>query len=387
MVAAQRGSPFTEVPTQVTHVATHGGITLAKAAPWVARLGETVVMTTPSALRRGLTLGKYAPLHHGHQLVIETALAEMDEVTVIVYDAPDTTPTPLAVRSGWIRTLYPDVRVIEAWDGPTSVGYEPEVMRQHERYVIETLGIRGISAFYSSEPYGEHMSRALGATDRRVDMARTRVPVSASAIRSDPYANRAYLDPLVYRGLVTNVALLGAPGTGKTTLAERLAHEFDTSWMPEYGREYWEANAVDRRLRPEQLLEIAQGHLEREDAALAGANRYLFTDTTALTTETFARHYHGSVDPRLEALAAAAVERYDLVFVCDTDFPYPVTQDRSGAADRAAFQRQVLGDLARRHVPYAVLRGDLDTRVAHAQAILSRFEKYMNVVEIWNGPG
>ena len=29
---------------------------------------------------RGLTLGKFAPLHKGHQLVFETALREMDEV-------------------------------------------------------------------------------------------------------------------------------------------------------------------------------------------------------------------------------------------------------------------------------------------------------------------
>ena len=34
-------------------------------------------------MKRGLTLGKYAPLHRGHQLVIETALAEMDETLVL----------------------------------------------------------------------------------------------------------------------------------------------------------------------------------------------------------------------------------------------------------------------------------------------------------------
>jgi nicotinamide mononucleotide adenylyltransferase len=33
--------------------------------------------------KRGLTLGKFAPLPKGHQLVIETALAEMDEVVVL----------------------------------------------------------------------------------------------------------------------------------------------------------------------------------------------------------------------------------------------------------------------------------------------------------------
>ena len=91
--------------------------------------------------KRGLTLGKYAPLHRGHQMVIETGLSEMDEMIVIIYDAPETTVIPLAVRSGWIRSLYPKVRVIEAWDGPTEIGYTAELMRSHERYVIDTLGV------------------------------------------------------------------------------------------------------------------------------------------------------------------------------------------------------------------------------------------------------
>ncbi len=78
-------------------------------------------------LKRGLTLGKYAPLHRGHQLVIETALSEMDETIVIIYHAPDSTNIPLSVRSGWIRVLYPTITVIEAWDGPTAIGYSPEL--------------------------------------------------------------------------------------------------------------------------------------------------------------------------------------------------------------------------------------------------------------------
>lgn len=333
-------------------------------------------------MKRGLTLGKYAPLHRGHQLVIETALAEMDELLVIVYDAPETTRIPLSVRSGWIRSLYPQVRVMEAWDGPTETGYTPDVMRAQERYVLDDLGISGITHFYSSEPYGEHMSAALGAVDRRVDGARERFPVSATAVRADPFACRQYLHPLVYRDLVVNVVFLGAPSTGKSTLAERLARELDTEWMPEYGREYWEANHVERRLTPAQLVEIAEGHLEREDRHLEAANRYLFTDTSALTTATFARYYHGSVHPRLEALARRAAARYDLVFVCDTDIPYDDTWDRSGEANRAAFQRQVLQDLHAHRVPYITLRGTVEERAARVRAVLGRFEKYTNLLDL-----
>jgi HTH-type transcriptional regulator, transcriptional repressor of NAD biosynthesis genes len=304
--------------------------------------------------RRGLTLGKYAPLHKGHQLVIETVLSEMDEVQVIIYDAPDVTPVPLPVRSNWIRELYPAVQVIEAWDGPTEVGDTPEIKLRHEDYILNRLGVTGITHFYSSEFYGDHMSRALGAGNRLVDPERRQVPVSGAMIRNNPFRHREYIHSRVYRDLITNVVFLGAPCTGKTTLAFRLAREFRTQWMPEYGREYWERHQVNRRLSPGQLVEIAEGHLEREEDLLRRADRYLFTDTNALTTYQFARHYHGKASPRLTELAEKAVSRYDLVFLCDDDIPYEDSWDRSGLADRRDFQKRIIADLADRQIHLGV---------------------------------
>ena len=97
---------------------------------------------------RGLTLGKFAPLHKGHQLMIDTALAEMDELLVIVYDCPETTSVPLNVRSSWLKRLYPQVRVIEAWDGPTEVGDTPAIRKRHEAYVLNQLNLNGITHFW-----------------------------------------------------------------------------------------------------------------------------------------------------------------------------------------------------------------------------------------------
>lgn len=160
-------------------------------------------------IKRGLTLGKYAPFHRGHQFVIETALAEMDEVVVLIYDAPETTAVPLSVRSGWIRQLYPAVRVIEAWDGPTEVGGTPEIKKMHEDYILNRLKISGITHFYSSEFYGEHISQALGAVNRLVDASRSTVPIWASQIRQNPFQYRDYLHPLVYQDLIITVVFLG----------------------------------------------------------------------------------------------------------------------------------------------------------------------------------
>lgn len=330
-------------------------------------------------MKRGLTLGKYAPLHKGHQFVIETALAEMDEVIVIIYDAPETTSVPLNVRAGWLRKLYPQVRVVEAWDGPTEVGDTPEIKLKHEDYIINKLKLRGISHFYSSEFYGEHMSAALGAVNQLVDPLRKVMPVSGSQIRGNPFSFRHYIDPLVYRDLITNVVFLGAPSTGKTTIAEKMAQEYGTVWMPEYGREYWEKNQIERRLSLEQLVELAEGHLEREENLLYQASQYLFTDTNALTTFRFSQYYHDDALPKLVELANVSSARYDLVFLCDTDIPYDDTWDRSGDVNRKTFQKQIIGDLLIRKIPYFILSGNLEERVSRVKKVLGDFQKYKSL--------
>jgi NadR type nicotinamide-nucleotide adenylyltransferase len=323
-----------------------------------------------SGSRVGLTLGKFAPLHRGHQFVIETALAEVEHLIVMIYDCPEITSVPLSTRAQWIRELYPNVEVIEAADGPTEVGSDPRITRAHDEYILCTMGTRKITHFYSSEFYGAHVSAALGALDRRVDPARERFPISGTRVREHPYRYRQFVAPRVYRDLVMNVAFLGAPSTGKTTLCNELARRHRTLWMPEYGREYWELYQVNRRLTPEQLVEIAEGHLQREEGLLLESNRFLFTDTNAITTLLFAHHYHGFALPRLEQLAAAATTRYARVFVCADDIPYEDTRDRSGDANRREMQQRTLDELSRRKIPVVELRGSVDERAARVEAVL-----------------
>lgn len=330
----------------------------------------------------GFTLGKFAPLHKGHQLMIETAIEENDEVIVLIYDSPEVTDVPLPVRAGWIRKLYPGVEVIEAWDGPAENGYTPEIQKMHEEHILAMLGGRKITRFYSSERYGEHVSAALGAQNRQVDPERLKVPVSGTRVRHDPYGRRGYVDPVVYRDLITKVVFLGAPSTGKTTLASYLADLHGTSWMPEYGREYWAEHQIGRRLSKEQLLEIAEGHVQREEKLTEGADKFVFVDTDARTTLRFSMYYHGAALPRLHELAEAAAARYDLVFVCDTDISYDDTWDRSGDAQRNLFQKQILADLNMRRIPYFVVKGTLEERAARVNAVLARYRKYRSLAEM-----
>ncbi|QDS89058.1 Trifunctional NAD biosynthesis/regulator protein NadR [Rosistilla ulvae] len=312
----------------------------------------------------GLTLGKYAPLHRGHQMVIERAIAENDHVIVVIYDAPEVTSVPLGTRAAWIETLYPSVEVVLATDGPTMVGDAPEITALHDAYLCRLLTGRDVTRFYSSEFYGRHVSQALGAIDCRVDEARTRIPISGTAIREAPYRYRSFLAPIVYRDLIEKVVFLGAPSTGKTTIARELAELLKTKWVPEFGREYWETHQIDRRLTLGQLAEIAVGHRQREDDVILDADRYLFVDTDATTTYQFSLDYHGTADPTVEQLADECSRRYQLCFLCDTDIPYDDTWDRSGEMHRNDFQAKIEADLIRRNIRFVKLSGSRPQRVS-----------------------
>jgi HTH-type transcriptional regulator, transcriptional repressor of NAD biosynthesis genes len=318
----------------------------------------------------GLTLGKFAPLHRGHQHVIETALSEVDELIVMIYDCPEVINVSLHARAQWIRDLYPKVEVIEVRGGPTEVGSHPAITRAHDAYILKTLGGRRITHFYSSEFYGEHVSAALGAVDRRVDPARSHIPISATQIRRSPFRHRDWMAPRVYRDLIENIVFLGGPSTGKTTLCEHLASRYSTCWMPEYGREYWATHQLDRRLTPQQLVEITEGHLQREEALLLESNRILFTDTNALTTLLFARYYHGSALQELNDLADLASRRYSRYFLCAADIPYDNTWDRSGEINRQQMQQWTVDELTCRGVPFTVLKGSVEERAATVEAMI-----------------
>jgi len=169
---------------------------------------------------------------------------------------------------------------------------------------------------------------------------------------------------------IIKVAFLGAPSTGKSSICKALAQKYGTVWMPEYGREYWIEHQQDRRLTPEQLVEIAEGHIEREDRLLVDAHRFLFVDTEAIITYHFALDYHGDAHPRLKELAIAAETRYERFFLCADDIPYEDTWERSGLQHRADFQRQIREDLVQRGLSFIALSGSLQERVRKASSIL-----------------
>jgi len=320
--------------------------------------------------RHALIVGKFAPPHRGHQLLIEAALAQAEQVTVLCYAVPDFTAMPSDSRAQWLRDLYPRVDVFTPSGAPRDDAGDAAA----RKFVREWLAHHHlqIDAVFTSEDYGDALARELGkqVVHRGVDALRSEVPISARAIRTDVHAHRQWLHPSVYRHFVRRVVFVGAESTGKSTLTSTLAQRYDTSFVPEVGRFVWEQKRGE--LSAQDYVDIAVRHRAAEDVAQMRANRFLFVDTNAITTMLLGFCYRqlDVAPPQLRAFADECKARYAFTFVCADDIAFEQDGWRDDGSWRERVQGMVLYDLAVRGIEYRVVHGSLAARVEAVSRVL-----------------
>ncbi len=151
----------------------------------------------------GFTIGKFAPLHKGHQFLIETALKEMDEFYVVIYDT-NVINIDVKKRAGWIKKLYPKVKIIYAYNSPKQYGLDSESVNIQMEYLSKIIKDIPVTHFYSSELYGEKVAEYLHIENRLVDFNRTQYPINATKIRENYNQGIKYLEEFVYKDLEEN---------------------------------------------------------------------------------------------------------------------------------------------------------------------------------------
>jgi HTH-type transcriptional repressor of NAD biosynthesis genes len=273
---------------------------------------------------KGLVVGKFMPLHRGHQLLIESALAQVDELTVVVYDSEpegNYPAMPVHMRTKWVSKLYPQVHNIVARQDPLGsyTQEERDSPNNADHYANDISFLGPFDYVFSSEDYGGPFAAALGAKAVTVDAARTMLPISGTEIRENVYEHRGWVDPVVYRDLIRKVVFVGTESTGKSTLAKAMAEEMDTLWVHEFGRELWEEQGLTGTFN--DLWKIAQNHHRREQAAMLHSREFLFCDTNPWTTLQWSLMYHGTADARLYDLVARTKNDYTWI-LCKNDIPW-----------------------------------------------------------------
>lgn len=338
--------------------------------------------------QQGLIVGKFAPLHLGHEWLIAQAAAQCDKLLILSYTKPEFARCEVQARQHWLTQRFPehDVLVIDdSWLSTVckSRHIETQLIPHNEEcdakqqhflaWLLAHVVQLKPDALFCSEAYGPPtaavLSRALGHKVQAVivDLDRQTLPISASRIRQDPHGLSHWMAPVVQANFISRVVLLGGESSGKTTLAQALAKQFKTSWVPEYGRELWQQqNGV---LSEADLLRIAHEQVHREEAALMTANRFLFCDTSPLTTLGYSGWMFGHAAPELQTLAERA---YDRIILCEPDFPFVQDGTRRNEAlfrleQHAWYQQQ----LAHSSTPVLTVAGSLSQRVARVVAWLT----------------
>jgi HTH-type transcriptional regulator, transcriptional repressor of NAD biosynthesis genes len=355
----------------------------------------------PVQPKLGIVVGKFAPPHKGHQLVIDTALEHCDQVIVLVYGNPDFPEMPVFARADWLRFAYRGTANLEIFVPENAPPNDADDWTQRE-FVRVWLEERGLvpNMVFGSEEYVAGFAAHIKAIPFVVDLERLRVPTSGTEVRKIWQAYRNSVSfvsdpPLFYttpgdlelfaaleqrvsyqvleasqrwREPVHRVVLMGAESTGKSTLTERLSQEFNEPFVLEYGREVWQHK--NGELEQSDYTHIAEHHRELEDSAILNARKFLFVDTNAITTAYLGSVYEGTVPDRVIELARAAETRYHHVFLLADDIPFEQDGWRDGALWRARSQSIIKYDLRSRGVHFTVISDDLEARVNQVRAVL-----------------
>ena len=162
------------------------------------------------------------------------------------------------------------------------------------------------------------------------------------------------------------VALLGAECTGKSTLAEALATEFNAGLVSEYLREWCDTHG-------RTPLQHEQAHIAGEQAARieAAARKHalVICDTTPLITALCSQHYFN--DDSLLASGLAFQRRCDVTLLCAPDLPWQADGiQRDGPAVRQAFDARLRAALSAGGIAWVDIAGaEAEREAAALQAI------------------
>jgi HTH-type transcriptional repressor of NAD biosynthesis genes len=320
-------------------------------------------MTYLARPARGFVLGKFMPPHAGHLYLCDFGRAYVDQLTILVCSLPDD-PIPGALRHAWMKELCPSARVVHCEEIlPQQPEDDPENFWPIWRDVVKRYHPEPIDVVFASEPYGHRLATEANARFVPVDEARTAFPVSATAIRRDPYSNWRFIPGPVRPYYLKRVTLFGAESTGKTTLSAQLARHFDTVVAPEFGRFHTEAFGADATSR-EDMRQIVMGHLAGVAAASLRSNRVLIEDTDPVLTAIWSDTLAGSRDPWFDSFRNYP----DLYLFCDIDLPWVDDGTRyfSNPEDRRKFHLACERELVARGVRFVRISGAPEQRRAKA---------------------
>ena len=172
------------------------------------------------------------------------------------------------------------------------------------------------------------------------------------------------------------IVLYGPESSGKTTLAKALAKQFQTTWVPEFARNYLQEKWDQKKevCSLEDLIIIAKGQINQENNLIEDANKFLFCDTNVLITKAWSEtHFNGYCAPEIQYWVDTF--KYDHYFLTDIDVPWEADDLRDRPNNRKQMLDYFENILKNKKASYTLLKGNLNLRLEKAKVILETLKK------------
>jgi HTH-type transcriptional regulator, transcriptional repressor of NAD biosynthesis genes len=154
------------------------------------------------------------------------------------------------------------------------------------------------------------------------------------------------------------ICFYGPESVGKSYMAQAMAEKYHTVFVPEVAREMITKNDFS----VEDIIQIGTAHYQRIVDQLPKANKFLFCDTDAITTQIYSQHYLNVIPDVLYDLEEKI--QYDHYFLFDVDVPWVSDGLRDLPHMRNEMFQLFKKALDDRKINYTIVRGNWAERKA-----------------------
>lgn len=168
---------------------------------------------------------------------------------------------------------------------------------------------------------------------------------------------------------IKRIVVIGPESTGKTTLAEQLANHYNTTWVPEYAREYLEN--INRKYTLRDIENISKGQLKAEEQKKKSAVRFLFCDTNLIVSKIWTEYVFKTCPKWI--LKNIETNIYDFYLLTNIDLTWMPDKQREHPDQRAFLFNLYKKELQARKFPFVVISGKNKERVKNAVSEINKF--------------